>query len=81
MTKKTFLITLTLIGFLIPFVCFLGYFGFIQNGMIISRIVKVLLVCILAMVALFILKFRRFDKMLYIAIGAAAACAFILVVH
>lgn len=81
MTKNYFLIALTLMGCLIPVVCILGYFDVIQNGVIISRIIKVLLVCILAIGTIYSLKYRSFDRITFVAIVAAVACAFILVVR
>ena len=79
MTKNYFLVAMILMGCIVPIVCFLGYFGVIQNGVIISRIIKVLLICILAIWAIYAFKFRNFDRMTLVAMVVATACVFILV--
>lgn len=79
MTKKIFLLAIVLMGCIISVVCFLGYFGVIQNGVTINRIIKVLLLCILAIWAIYTFKFKSFDRMTLVAMVAAASCAFILI--
>ena len=80
MTKKMLLISLVLLGGLISAVCFLGYFEVIRNGVILSTLIKVLLLCALAIAWILFCSFRNFDKLSVIAIVVALVCAFIVVV-
>ncbi|MCR4843247.1 MAG: hypothetical protein K5840_08310 [Eubacterium sp.] len=81
MTKKSYMIAMIAMVCLIAGVCLLGYFGVIQNGVIISGIVIALEVCILATGAVYLFRNKSFDKVTFVSMVAAVACAFIIITH
>ena len=80
MTKKLLIIILLILGCITSTVCFLGYFGVIQNGVILGTVVKIFSVCVLLITGIYLIKFRNFDKCTYAAV-VAMACTFIIVAH
>ena len=80
MTKRNLLIVLVMFGCLIPILCILGCTGVIQNGILLSSLIKVLLVCILVVAGIYFFKFKNCNYLMLAAIVAAFACAFALVV-
>lgn len=80
MTKRNLLIVLLMLGCVIPLACLLGFLGVIQNGILLSSLIKVLLVCIFIVAGIYFFKFKNFNRIMLVAIVAACACAFALVV-
>ena len=79
MTKRNLLIVLLLLGCLIPIICLLGYLEVIRNGLLLSSLIKVLLLCIFAIAGLYLFKFKSFDRFMIVAIIVAFACTFAIV--
>ena len=79
-TKRNLLIALVMFGCLIPILDILGGTGVIQNGILLSSLIKVLLVCIFVVAGIYFFKFKNCSYPMLAAIVAAFACAFALVV-
>lgn len=69
-----------MLGCVIPIASLLGFLGVIQNGILLSSLIKVLLVCIFIVAGIYSFKFKNFNHVILVAIVAACACAFALVV-
>lgn len=80
MTKRILLISLVLIGCLNLAVGFMGYFGLIKNGYLLFSLMTALLVCIFVVAGIYVYKFRSFDRLMMVAMVAAAASAFAIIV-
>ena len=80
MTKRNLLIVLVMFGCLIPILGILGGTGVIQNGRLLSSLIKILLVCIFVVAGIYFFKFKNCSYPMLAAIVAAFTCAFALVV-